>query len=262
MFAQKSVHLEMNSSAYDIAESLECKYFQSAITSMRKFRLAKSLCIQLPSPRHEVGVDHNSLLFKWKVKFSNKVDSIVFLSPNSVCDMKGLNNGQKDEGDEEVLSSLKKLEIAYDCWFYALVMFRMLLCCILDFPLLEKVLITDSGKRGKVSVGGSKIGEVRKWLHSPSELYKQMLIQNFEIPDRVSAGYIPLLNLPVSGYVMKGVNLVIIERDGFDIPDGYDRFMKSDDMDDDFQHDKEEAAYAEAVMEIFEKHSGSIESLR
>ncbi|GJW55942.1 retrotransposon protein, putative, ty1-copia subclass [Tanacetum coccineum] len=68
--------------------------------------------------------------------------------------------------------------------------------------------------------------------------------------------YVPLLELPVSRYVMKGVYPYLVEwsdlRD-----DTYDIFMKSDDDDDD--EDKDEVAYGEATVEIFKNHRGRVE---
>ncbi|GJR14429.1 retrotransposon protein, putative, ty1-copia subclass [Tanacetum coccineum] len=70
--------------------------------------------------------------------------------------------------------------------------------------------------------------------------------------------YVPLLELPVSRYVMKGVYPYLVEwsdlRD-----DTYDIFMKSDDDDDD--EDRDEVAYGEATVEIFKNHKGRVERL-
>lgn len=56
---------------------------------------------------------------------------------------------------------------------------------------------------------------------------------------------IPSLKLPVSGYVMKGVNLLLMHRknDSFENIDFYDD-----------SEDHVEAAYTEAMREIVEKH--------
>ena len=75
-----------------------------------------------------------------------------------------------------------------------------------------------------------------------------------DFPRRISRCYVPLLELPVSGYVMKGVSLILMLRD--DLPDDIDSFMKSDDVE-----DNEEAAYTEAIMQILKKHRGEIERL-
>nr|XP_043622191.1 F-box protein AUF1-like [Erigeron canadensis] len=221
------------------AASYECESFRSAIESLSKFTRLKSLCIELPSTRQDV-VDNGSDLYKWKVKFGRKIKSFVFLSPNSVCDMKGLSNVNENGLEAEHFGIdlwLKKVQWAVDCLRDAVVRFRMLLGCAHDFPLLEKVLITQSGKRGSVSISGKDIVEMRKWLHSPTDCLEQKLISDsMDLPSRLCQSYAPLLKLPVSGYVMKGVTLSF--------------YHKKDDIDDhcfmniyldDFE-DKEEAA--------------------
>nr|GEW15668.1 F-box domain, leucine-rich repeat domain, L domain-like protein [Tanacetum cinerariifolium] len=80
------------------------------------------------------------------------------------------------------------------------------------------------------------------------------LFQDVSITDPGLVCYVPLLKLPVSGYVMKGVTLILVERNDL-IDDDIDSFMKIDLND--FE-DKEEAAYCEAVIEIVKKHRSRI----
>ncbi|PWA41687.1 Cupredoxin [Artemisia annua] len=97
------------------------------------------------------------------------------------------------------------------------------------------------GKWGRLSLCGEKIVE-----RITSILNNQ----------RVRWCYVPLLKLPVSGYMMKGV--FIVQYDMHDLQ-GDDSSMNMNLND--FE-DKEEAAYSEAVMEIFKKHRGRIERLQ
>ncbi|GJV78593.1 hypothetical protein Tco_1514463 [Tanacetum coccineum] len=125
--------------------------------------------------------------------------------------------------------------------------------CIQNIPLLETVSVMDCDKRWRVSASGVKVTEMRNDQTSASEESYMRL----EFGCRVSRCYVPLLELPVSGYVMKGVTLFLFERD--DLPESeYDSFWKT--VDADFE-DKEEAAYCEAMMEIFKNHTGRIERL-
>lgn len=62
---------------------------------------------------------------------------------------------------------------------------------------------------------------------------------------------VPLLVLPVSGYVMKNVSLCLFERTH--IPNEGDYSFVTSHLDDD---DKLEAAYSEAMMEILKYHKG------
>ena len=233
--------------------------FLSGFKSLLSFKGLKSLHIELPPSVNDAD---NGFFFKWKFILGEKIDSFVFLSPNSVCDTK--ENVQDEEEDDLVLAAQKRC-IAIHCVVNALFRRKILLATIDTFPLLEKISITDSGKRGRVSHSGEKVVDWRNWLSShPETLNKEMKRHS-----RLSRCYVPLLELPVSGYVMKGVTLILLERTNLG-NDQNDSFMKSDDHDDNFMsnydddsvfEDNEEAAYSEAVMEIFKKHRGRIERL-
>ncbi|PWA49480.1 F-box domain, Leucine-rich repeat domain, L domain-like protein [Artemisia annua] len=169
--------------------------YWSAIMCLENFGRVKSLRIQVPS-----SFDNNNLLFKWKIKFGIRVDSFIFLSPNSV------------------------------------------------FPNKELyVNANDPGQKVRVSLNGEKVAEMRNL--SEAELRKL----HDDIPDRMSVCYVPLLKLPVSGYVMKGVTLILLGKN--DLLDDIDSFMKLDVND--FE-DKEEVAYSEAMIEIVKKHRSRI----
>ncbi|CAH1412570.1 unnamed protein product [Lactuca virosa] len=127
----------------------------------------------------------------------------------------------------------------------AMVWHSILLYLVKDLPKLEKVSITDLGRRGKLSLSGEKLIEVKEWVHSASEA----VMTHLELPTKISNGYIPVLKLPVSGYVMKGIHFCVMKMK--DLGDGNDGVMNNEDA----SADKEEAAYTEAVMEILEKHT-------
>ena len=61
--------------------------FRSAFMFMTKFRFLKTLLVELPYSKHK-GVD-DSCLYKWKVRFGNKIYLFIFVSPDLVC----YNNG-------------------------------------------------------------------------------------------------------------------------------------------------------------------------
>ncbi|GJU90896.1 F-box domain containing protein [Tanacetum coccineum] len=232
--------------------------FLSGFKSLLRFQGLKSLHIEVPPSLSDA---YNKYFFKWKFMLGEKIDSFVFLSPNSVCDTK---ENVQDEEDDLVLAAQKRC-IALHCLMNALFRRKILLATIDTFPLLEKVSITDSGKRGRVSHRGENIVELRNWLSSPPESLKKEI----ECHCQLSRCYVPFLELPVSGYVMKGVTLILLERYNLG-NDKNDSFMKSDDHDDNCMNnydddyvfeDNEEAAYREAVMEIFKKHRVRMERL-
>ncbi|KAL7611442.1 hypothetical protein Lser_V15G13712 [Lactuca serriola] len=227
-----------------IISSFYGESFLSAYRFLIKFKGVKFLCIELLSSGL-LAVDNR--LFKWKVKFGNRIESIIFLSPNSVF--------YKDEfylngnGDEE---ERNKRHISFQCLKDVTTRHMMLLHLVKDLPLLEEVSITDAERRGRLSLKGEKLSEMKEWVSSASEA----VMNNVDVPNFLSNCYIPVLKLPVSGYVMKGVFVMVMEMK--DLERENDILMNSEDGG--FE-DKEEAAYTEAAMEILEKHKGMMNTL-
>nr|GEW97770.1 hypothetical protein [Tanacetum cinerariifolium] len=222
--------------------------FVSVMKSLQTFRALKSLCIKIPSFHKSA---YNCFLFKWKL-LSNTTDSFLFLSPNLVCDTKE-NVQDEEEEEEEYLLSEMKLLIAMDCLVNALSIRYKMLDYIKCFPLLENVTITDAGERGRVSLSGGNIADRGKCLSSINkiiDLWASDIINNS--CNRLRQCYVPLLKLPVSGYIMKGVTLALSEMNDFPDDDSFTNINLND-----FE-DKEEAAYSEAVMEIFKKNREQI----
>ncbi|CAH1412584.1 unnamed protein product [Lactuca virosa] len=157
----------------------------------------KSLFVELPTSS-EIGID-NRCLFKWKVKFGNRIESFMFLWPNSISDQDGfyLNGNEDDEEDIELTCDLsrQKFRISCQCLEDVVVRHKMSLFFIKSLPTLEKVSITDSGRSGEFSLSGEKLNEVNEWLHSTLET----VMNRVEVPARVNQCYIPVLKLPVSG---------------------------------------------------------------
>ncbi|KAL8196095.1 hypothetical protein R6Q57_025095 [Mikania cordata] len=230
--------------------------FRSAVSFLSKFKRVKSLSIELPSSSHR-GID-NTCLFKWKVTFGCRIESFLFLSPNSIYYTNELHvncNVEEEEYMDPSIDSFKrKVHIAFQCLKDVIVRHRMLLYFMKDLPVLEKVLITDSGKRGMLSLCGEKLAEVREWIHSAPDNVKPQL-NRIEVPVNVSQCYVPVLNMPVSGYVMKGITLVVMQMN--DIRDGNDCFTN----DEDGFEDNVVAAYSEAMSEILENHKDRMKRL-
>ncbi|XP_023763328.1 F-box protein AUF2 [Lactuca sativa] len=183
--------------------------FVSASNFLRKFKGVKLLCIELP-PSHRIAIG-NRFFVKWKVKFGSRVESFIFLSPNSVCDKDGFylyGNGDDEEDIELTIDSIKqKRHISFQCLREANLWHMMLLDCANGFPKLEDVSIIGSGRRERLSLSGEKLIEVKEWLHSASKSELETELARVDVLARVSECYIPVLKLPVSGYVMKGVLL-------------------------------------------------------
>ncbi|KAL4567656.1 hypothetical protein LXL04_023246 [Taraxacum kok-saghyz] len=241
-----------------IISSFYGQSFRSAVTFLSKFKGVKSLTVELPSSSHK-GID-SSCLFKWKVRFGSRIESFFFLSPDSISETDEFHvNEIGDEEDINISNDLfrQKVHNAFQCLKDVILRHRMLLYIAKDLPMLEEVYITDSGRRGRLSISGAKLAEVKKeWVSSALETVKSEM-NRIEIPSSVKHCYIPFLDMPISGYVMKGITLIVMDMNGFQGGIGNDGLMNSEDG----LEDKEEAAYTEAVMEILENHKGGMKVL-
>ncbi|CAH1412577.1 unnamed protein product [Lactuca virosa] len=203
--------------------------FVSASNFLRKFQGVKILCIELP-PSRRIAID-NRFLVKWKVKFGCRVESFIFLSPNSVCDKDGFylyGNGDDEEDIELTIDSIKqRRHISFQCLREANLWHMMLLDCANGFPKLEEVSISGSGRRERLSLSGEKLSEVKEWLHSASKSELETELARVDVLARVSECYIPVLKLPVSGYVMKGVFVMVMGMNN--LQGGNDFLMNSED---------------------------------
>ncbi|CAI9277524.1 unnamed protein product [Lactuca saligna] len=218
--------------------------FVSATNFLRKFKGVKFLRIE-PPPSHRIAID-NRFLVKWKVKFGCRVESFIFLSPNSVSDKDGFylyGNGDDEEDIELTIDSIKqRRHISFQCLREANLWHMMLLDCANGFPKLEDVSITGSGRRERLSLSGEKLIEVKAWLHSASKTE----LARVDVLTQVSECYIPVLKLPVSGYVMKGVFVMVMGM--HNLQGGNDFLMNSENGG--FEDKEEAALYTEAVQTL------------
>nr|XP_043612701.1 uncharacterized protein LOC122584717 [Erigeron canadensis] len=260
------------------------------IDSMKKFTRLRSLYIELPLSSIK-GLPH----LKWKVFIdSNRIGSFVLLASTSIYDTKG--SSSVDDREEEGLSNYMSPIGNYTaeiCMENAFVRYLMLLGLARECPFLEKISITDPRKRGRISLSGAKLSEVRNSFTSigpPDEVDKfiSKVEQGMSSRGRVSGCDIPLLYLRDSGFIMKGVKLNLYsyeepasvdeedsKEDDFEDSEEEATYGDFEEQDDllpyeyeysydgyinigvDFE-DKEEAAFSEALMEIFNKHSDRI----
>ncbi|XP_076945771.1 F-box protein AUF2-like [Bidens hawaiensis] len=225
--------------------SVKSKYFRSAIRSMKKFSSLKSVSMELSPSIYRGDNNINRVMFKWKIKISNKFESYVFLSPNSVFNSKGILLHHDNE------FKWKKMWLACECLGDAMGRYNMLVECVKDIPSLEKVYIRDWSKRGMVSVSVGGTGKLNNLLPLGSPWKGVNYVMR--------RCCIPVLELPVSGCVMKEVTLVVFEI-GVNHPiDTYHSLLNYDEGVE--FDDEDEAAYVkEAVMEIFKKHRDEITS--
>lgn len=154
----------------------------------------------------------------------------MFLLANSVVNNKGILLYQVE------LKHSEYYEIARKCLHDAVAQDNML-ANVKDFPFLEKVHVKYSSNGRTDTVRGGELTKMKNLLHLGSHLE----IDNYYVS---FICYTHILDLPVSGYVMKDVTLFVFDRCTLGP-------VKLNIEDVDFDDEDEPAYIKEAVMKIY-----------
>ncbi|KAI8526094.1 hypothetical protein RHMOL_Rhmol13G0282500 [Rhododendron molle] len=109
--------------------------------------------------------------------------------------------------------------------------------------MLQRITITDSKKKGvKLCLSGEKLAECRDTfrMRSLSNMGRSWTLENMRV------GYVPVLQLPMSEYVMKGVTIVNYKMFAGDDYEVYKAMVDA--------FAEEQDVFSEAVVQIQEKH--------
>ncbi|KAJ9699187.1 hypothetical protein PVL29_008002 [Vitis rotundifolia] len=202
---------------------------------LKNFSHITSLHIQFPSHGGELGANGTGSLLKWEAEFGRELESCVVLGATYFQRSNKISRIPKrqDRVHESSLATDElKLRVAWmiSCLFAASARHCLLKQIIADNPLmLRSLVIEDGSKQGRLRMGEDQFKELRK---SPAICIKLW--------------YVPLLELPASGCVMKGATLIVIR------PLNQMMKMKSDGdlLVGAFDGEEEAEAFCEAVKEI------------
>ncbi|KAL6998839.1 hypothetical protein U1Q18_040953 [Sarracenia purpurea var. burkii] len=99
-----------------------------------------------------------------------------------------------------------------------------LLVVVSDHPMLRSVVVSDGSKQGRLSMRTEQVEHLRSNLTSAAQLESSSSPDRTPVPAlKMTLWHVPVLELPVSGCVMKGATLLVIkpvyganvaERDG------------------------------------------------
>nr|XP_048324112.1 F-box protein At4g18380 isoform X2 [Ziziphus jujuba var. spinosa] len=198
--------------------------YYSPTEVLRDFKEIKSLRLELPSHGGELGLnkpDSDLSLLKWNAQFGSKLRSCTILGANSLERKPNsqINKQSKghEENDGEIQSLLDdeelKLRIVWmvSSLIAASARHHLLKQVVAGFPTLSDVVIADGNKQGKLSMSEEQLGELRSSLDS-SMVSESSSLERSMIPDlSMKLWYAPVLELPASGFVMKGATLISIK---------------------------------------------------
>ncbi|XP_039022963.1 F-box protein At1g30200-like [Hibiscus syriacus] len=185
---------------------------------LKIFKEMKSLHLELPGDHGELAGSSNGASFlQWKAGFGTHLKTCVIVAATSF--QKSSKKEEREESmDEAVLNDgeLKSRVI----WTISCLIAASTRHCLLkrimadnpNIPLLERVVISDANKQGVFCVGKEELVEMR---NSMSLLQRESSLSSMErspVPElNMKLWYLPVLELPESGYVMKGATLAFIK---------------------------------------------------
>ncbi|KAI8526078.1 hypothetical protein RHMOL_Rhmol13G0280900 [Rhododendron molle] len=184
------------------------------VPSALVFHLKQVRCLDLELFSDFNGDDDS--VFKWGAKFTPEIDSVTFLYATS------LSKTMKSEAEEDAIENeiaqeelFRRVKLAMRCVKYAVWWLGVLGRVFMKFPTLESITITDwKNKAVKLCLGSEWRNCFHSWQRTSAWIQGNM-------QEIIRAGFVPVLQLPITGYVMKGVTIVNFKIfDVFDVDTG------------------------------------------
>ncbi|KAH7833950.1 hypothetical protein Vadar_011328 [Vaccinium darrowii] len=166
---------------------------------LRRFNGVRSLHIELPCSCR----CPEDIFLKWKAKADVRYGILSFLLTKFVSKINDENvkveKEKEEEGEENWVNPFKE----FWPFYYASAMYLMMLFLIFRRPNLDSVELVDSKKHGKLSLRGEELVKLRT--------AKNLVFFGPRAHQKI--WYAPKLRLPLSGFEMKEVALVVIRGD-------------------------------------------------
>lgn len=192
--------------------------YHSPSEVLRGFAELKSLHLELPCCKAEVGLLREDSVLKWKAEFGANLKSCVIFGANSVRKEAVERNDTKEKQNDNqnaLTDDELKLRIVWMISSLIAASARHYLAkrVVSELPTLSNVVVSDGDRRGRVSIGGDELSELRR--AEPSDVAGDVAAEaNGErslIPDLgMKLWHVPRLVLPGCGWVMEGATLVVI----------------------------------------------------
>lgn len=193
--------------------------------------------------------DDDDCFIKWKAAFGRELKSCIILGATSFY-KKNLATETMDRGQEEehfLTDDQLKLRIIWtiSCLISSSARHHFLKQIVSEHSQLQRVIVSDCKNQGELCMDEEQIVEMRKSVDDSS------LKDRTPLPDlSIKMLCLPVLELPASGYTMRGATLVVIKPVHDDNDDGDD--AGGDLLGGWFDGDGEEKkkAFGEAVREL------------
>lgn len=196
-------------------------------------------------PVYGNGNDDDDCFIKWKAEFGSELKSCIILGATSFYE-KNLAWERIDRVQEEghfLTDDQLKLRIVWtiSCLISSSARHHFLKQIVSEHSQLQRVVVSDCKNQGELCMDEEHIIEMRKSVDDSS------LKQRSPFPDlSIKMLYLPVLELPASGYTMRGATLVVIRPVDDDVDAGGDLLGGWFDGD----GEEKKKAFGEAVREL------------
>ncbi|KAK9078739.1 hypothetical protein SSX86_002797 [Deinandra increscens subsp. villosa] len=220
------------SSCSDDEEEEEEKVFRLPNDLLKNFKEIRCLSVKLPGHDGNVPAESGSgALLKWKAEFGTDLESCVILGATGFqkSETKVKNDGENEMIEIPSVSvstnltskQLKKRVVwTISCLIASSARHHMLKQIISLNRRIREVKISDGSKQGTIEMTEEQVAEVRKEMNmnmnstsAAADTAAEM--DRTRIPAvTIKMWYVPVLELPESGSVMKGATLAVIRPTG------------------------------------------------
>lgn len=188
--------------------------FYSPKEVLKHFQQAKTMHMELPSDGGMTGLEGNNSLIKWKARFGSKIKNFVILSATSFQKrMQPLSSDDFSENNGEVLTDGQmKLQIVQTiyCLLAASTRHYLMKQVLEEHHALENIIASDVCRQGRVCMGKDEVAEIRNSMKSMVASTDSSL-ERTRVPDlSMKLWYVPVLELPENGYIMRGATLAVL----------------------------------------------------
>lgn len=228
---------------------------------MRNFREIDSIHIKLPfyggigADRDDdsgVAADGFDSLVKWKAEFGRDLKSCVIMGATSLQRIGEEEEEESEPNDEQIeLEMLSDRELRLRVvWIISSLIsasarHHFLKQILSDHPRLGSVVVSDGNNQGKLCMGREQLVEMREALLVGSVSNSKTTLERTPVPElSIKMSHVRVLELPETGYKMKGATLVEVRAVSGDVV----VMMKGSEAD--FDGEGEEKAFGEAVREM------------
>lgn len=173
------------------------------VVFLAKLTQIRSVDIEIPSD----FIDDNDSFFKWGTNFT-KLDTVTVLCATSLSKM--IESEEEDETENGITQKEihRRVSLAAEC-LRDVVLWVAILCHVFpSYPMLQSFTITDSKNKGmKFCLAGEKLLKCRDSFNLDKFISVVKRVKSWT-RENMKVEYVPVLQLPVAGYVMKGLTII------------------------------------------------------